>query len=369
MPAKLATNPYRLRTAPTANTVCLNCHLTSDPGYDPPGGTAGAVNATKDVGATHFGGEAPGGRRRPVLLGLPRPARWLATNILMVKDLMSKASDTYGVPTTTTSTLAFTANTAATDFVDTTARSPRPVRGSARSATRTRRFRTRSSGATTGPRTRTRTTRTSAGSTTEPAQPGAGVHDLPQHQNRFEASCTDCHGTTARTLLPGQRCAERGSGAEPGGQARGAHRADRRGDGRLEPASNASTCNWCHPNGAHSGDEALATPGRALGAAQRGRGTTSGRSTGLPDTGDGSTAERELQQRELPLQQDGDDRRLVRRTDGQLRLLPRHGTRATTRRRATPAERAQTHVDEVPPAATTGRGMIGCGTRHATNFD
>jgi hypothetical protein len=109
VPAKNVTNPYRLRTAPAANTVCLSCHLTGDSGFDAPGASVNAVDSTRDVDATHNGAKHQAGEGGQFCWDCHEAHGGSATNIVMVKDLMSIASDTYGVPTTTTATaVAFT---------------------------------------------------------------------------------------------------------------------------------------------------------------------------------------------------------------------------------------------------------------------
>jgi hypothetical protein len=97
VPVKSVSNPYRLRTTATANTVCLACHDTGDAGFDPPGGTVGAVNSSVNVDTAHFGSKHSAGEGGGFCWDCHDP-HGVPTNILMVKTQVSKSADSYGVP-------------------------------------------------------------------------------------------------------------------------------------------------------------------------------------------------------------------------------------------------------------------------------
>ena len=78
------------------------------------------------------------------------------------------------------------------------------------------------------------------------------------HKDQFAASCTNCHGTTGSNYYPDSG-AQNGIVAPNRAGKHAAHIARIAAVNALS-AANGSTCDWCHPNGAHSGDEANATP-------------------------------------------------------------------------------------------------------------
>jgi hypothetical protein len=80
------------------------------------------------------------------------------------------------------------------------------------------------------------------------------------HTNKFEASCTDCHGTVGVNYYPDSQLPKGNVAPNRAGKhvAHVARIVAVRGAGYS--AANGSTCVWCHPNGAHSGDEGGATP-------------------------------------------------------------------------------------------------------------
>ena len=314
MPAKQGTNPYRLRTAPTANTVCLACHLTADAGFDAPGGSANAVNSTLNVDQTHNGAKHQALEGGQFCWDCHEAHGGSATNILMVKDYMSIAADAYGVPTTTTTTAltSFTARAAATDFVDTTG----PTEATSGICQKCHVNKAvpdvkywRNDGTEDVNQDNTNDAGINDTNRHNQAQACTNCH---LHTNRFEASCTDCHGTTASNYYPDGGAQNGGRGAEPGGQARGAHRADRGGDGRLVQYGEREHVRLVPPERGALGGRGQRDAG-AVGAAPGGRGDA------LPDDqragGHGRRVDGggELQQRELPLQHDGDDRGLVQR--------------------------------------------------------
>jgi predicted CxxxxCH...CXXCH cytochrome family protein len=113
-----AVNPYRLRFSATDNSLCLQCHATGDSGV-----TVELVNenGVANVETTHYGAKHQDG-------GTNNGGRFcwdchdphgVPTNILMVKDNLSKRSNTYGVPLATATIFSpFTSRSAVTDFVD-----------------------------------------------------------------------------------------------------------------------------------------------------------------------------------------------------------------------------------------------------------
>jgi predicted CxxxxCH...CXXCH cytochrome family protein len=107
-----AANPYRLRYSATDNTLCYQCHKTSDAGIS--ANSAGTVLATengaKNVDAAHAGTKHQAGEGGYLCWDCHDPHG--TTNIHMVKTQVSKTSNTYGVPVTKV-TVNFTDDTTA----------------------------------------------------------------------------------------------------------------------------------------------------------------------------------------------------------------------------------------------------------------
>jgi predicted CxxxxCH...CXXCH cytochrome family protein len=112
------TNPYRLRFSATDNTLCLKCHgAAADPGIidDSDGGDLVDIDSSLDMETAHYGAKHASTEGGQFCWDCHDP-HGVPSNIIMVKDDVSVASDTYGVPTTTV-TVEFTA---AGDHVETT---------------------------------------------------------------------------------------------------------------------------------------------------------------------------------------------------------------------------------------------------------
>ena len=247
VPAKVGTNPYRLRTAPTGNTVCLACHQTADAGFDAPGGSVNAVNSTLNVDQTHNGAKHQALEGGQFCWDCHEAHGGSATNILMVKDFMSIASDTYGVPMTTDDDGGGVHGAGGGDGLrghdgadgghgGDLPEVPREQGGAGHEVLALRRDGRR------GPGQRERR----GDQRHEPAQPDADVHELPPAHEPVRGLVHGLPRDDGEQLLPGRRCAERDRGAEPGGQARGARGADRGGerarvDGELERRAPGAT--------------------------------------------------------------------------------------------------------------------------------
>jgi predicted CxxxxCH...CXXCH cytochrome family protein len=107
------TNPYRLRFSATDNTLCLNCHLTGDSGIsqDSASGSLTTRNGNRNVDTAHFGAKHEGTEGGKLCWDCHDP-HGVPSNILMIKSLVSKNSDQYGIPGTTV-TVNFTDNSTA----------------------------------------------------------------------------------------------------------------------------------------------------------------------------------------------------------------------------------------------------------------